>query len=179
MPAPHLIRLLTREDGPSYQQLRLESLQRNPEAFLSTYKSESALHESAFADHLDWAYHPPNFGYFGLFSHEVLVAYVQLSQNFLEKQSHTVQVYNLYVGAKFRRQGYASRLMEYILDHLGQLDHIERAYLSCTGRNIAAYTLYKKLGFRRFAVRSKAIKWQDLYDDEIEMVKLLREVVKR
>lgn len=173
MPAQHHIRLLTREDGSSYQQLRLESLQHNPEAFLSTYESESVLHENAFADHLEWAYHPPSFGYFGLFSGDTLAAYVQISQNYLEKQRHIIQVNNLYVGVKFRRQGCASMLMQYIFQHFSQLGHIERAYLSYTGRNTAAYTFYKKLGFRRFAVRANAIKWQDVYDDEIEMVKLL------
>lgn len=174
MPAHHEIRLLTREDGPSYQRLRLESLQRNPEAFLSTFESESVLHEQAFADHLDWAYHPPHYGYFGVFLGNVLAGYVQISKNYLEKQSHIIYVNNLYVGHEFRRQGLATTLMNYVFDELGHLEHIERAFLSCTGRNTAAYALYKTLGFRRFAVRAKAVKWQGVYDDEVEMVKLLQ-----
>ena len=43
------IRLLTGNDGPSYQQLRLKALQTDPEAFLATFDQESAKHEQQFA----------------------------------------------------------------------------------------------------------------------------------
>lgn len=168
------IRLLTQEDGAIYQELRLESLQQNPEAFLSLYEREAALHEAAFADHLDWAYHPPYFGYYGIFVEEKLAGYVQISRNYLEKQNHVVFLNNLYIGKKFRRMGLATVLTEYVLGHLKGHEGMEKVYLSCTGKNKGAHQLYKKLGFQRFAVKRNAVKWNGEYDDEIEMVLSLR-----
>lgn len=174
MPADIEIRLLTKNDAPAYQALRLQSLQVNPEAFLSSYENESKLHDSAFADHLDWAYHPPSFGYFGVFVGEQLAGYIQTGKNYLEKQEHVSSLYNLYVSTDFRHQGLATKLIEHVTQLLEKNESIERVFLSCTAKNPSAYRLYKKLGFHRIGVKAKAVKWNGQYDDEIEMVKLLR-----
>jgi RimJ/RimL family protein N-acetyltransferase len=168
------IRLLIRDDGADYQALRLESLQINPEAFLSTFEAEEKLHESAFEDHLDWAYHPPAFGYFGIFVDEKLVGYVQASKNYLEKQKHITSLNNLYISKDFRKQGLATILINFVLQMLQGHEGIQSAFLSCTAKNRQAYQLYKKLGFQRFAVRRDAILFNGEYDDEIEMVKFLQ-----
>lgn len=172
---PEVIRLLTKSDAHAYQAMRLLSLQTDPAAFLSTFEAESKLHDSAFADHLDWAYHPPSFGYFGLFIDDELAGYMQTSKNFLEKQVHIASLYNLYVAPKFRNQGVAKKLITHVLRILQEEDHIERVFLSCTAKNPNAYHFYRHLGFQRIGVKVKAIKWNGQYDDEIEMVKLLRE----
>lgn len=173
------IRLLTRIDGPAYQGLRLQSLQTNPEAFLSIFDGEKTLHEDIFSNHLDQSYHPPFLGYYGIFVDDELAGYVQLSQNFLEKQEHIAFLNNLYISPKFRNQGLATQLFDHILAELrdvrsgNERAKIERLFLSCTASNKSAYRLYQKLGFRRYGVKVKAIKWQGKYDDEVEMVKVL------
>ena len=167
------IRLLTRTDGAAYQRLRLESLQQNPEAFLSTFENESKLHERTFADHLDWAYHPPHHGYFGIFVKNELAGYVQVSKTFLDKQEHIVFLNNLYVSPKFRRQHLADQLLEHVFKELHASEYIERVFLSCTARNMPALAFYHKLGFKRYGVKVKAIKLGEQYDDEVEMVKVL------
>ena len=168
-----VIRLLTKHDGAEYQALRLESLQINPEAFLSSYETESALHDAVFADHLDWAYHPPYYGYFGVFIDDELAGYLQSAKNFLEKQDHIAYLYNLYVAKRYRHRGLAQLLITHVTEILQNQAKVERVFLSCTAQNPAAYRLYKKMGFRRIGVKVKAIKWNGHYDDEIEMVKLL------
>ncbi len=167
------IRLLTKADGLDYQKLRLESLQTNPEAFLSSYESEVQLPENAFADHLEWAYHPPGFGYFGIFIDGKLAGYVQASKSYLDKEKHVCSLNNVYIAKEFRHQGLATKLLSYVTDLLKREVGIERVFLSCTGKNKPAHNLYRKLNFRRYAVRAKAVKWQDQYDDTIEMVKVL------
>jgi len=168
------IRLLTRSDAPEYQQLRLLSLQTDEVAFLSTFDMESKLPDVAFADHLDWAFHPPSFGYFGIFVDDELAGYIQTGKNYLEKQSHVASLYNLYIAPKFRHKGYAGQLIAFVTNLLRDEDNIERVFLTCTAKNPNAYNLYKRLGFHRIGVKVKAIKWNGQYDDEIEMVKLLR-----
>ncbi len=171
------IRLLTGTDGAAYQALRLESLQKNPEAFLTTYEEECKLHEDAFSSHLDAAYHPPYFGYFGIWvdvnGNEELAGYIQLSQNYLDKQSHIGLFTNLYFSPRFRGQGLATALFEHIFRLVMEAGKIERLYLTCTAQNKPALAFYKKLGFRRYAVKVKAIKYGSQYDDEIELVKVV------
>ncbi len=167
------IRLLTRDDGAAYQKLRLQSLQESPKAFLSTYENEEKLHAKVFSDHLDWAYHPPHHGYFGIFVNGELAGYVQVSKTYLDKQNHIVMMNNLYVAPQFRQKNFASQLFQYVFDVLKNSEYIERVYLSCTARNTAALNFYKKQGFRRYGVKAKAIKWLGVYDDEVEMVKIV------
>jgi ribosomal protein S18 acetylase RimI-like enzyme len=163
---------MTREDGTAYQALRLESLRENPQAFLSTFETENQLHETVFADHLDAAYHPPHLGYFGIFINDELAGYVQIATSYLEKQKHIVFLNNLYVGLRFRRHKYATQLLNHVFAELHAAG-VERIYLSCTARNAPAQRLYRHLDFHRYGVKTKAIKWQNSYDDEVEMVKIL------
>jgi len=167
------IRLLTRDDGPLYQKLRLQSLETDSLAYLSTYDTECKLHEVAFQDHLDWAYHPPHHGYFGIFVDDELAGYVQVSKTYLDKQDHLVYMNNLYISPKYRGQGLATALFGYIFQVLQSSEYIERIFLSCTAKNKPAMALYKKLGFHRIGVKVQAIKWRGTYDDEVEMVKVL------
>lgn len=173
LPEGVFIRLLTAEDGFAYQDLRLHSLHNDTHAFLSTYQNELKLHEETFANHLDWAYHPPHFGYFGLFKHDKLIGYVQVAKTYLEKQEHIASMHNLYLLPHYRGQGLATLLFEYIFDLLKKSEKIERVFISCRAKNKPAMALYKKLGFKRYAVKAKAVKWDGEYDDEVEMVKVL------
>jgi ribosomal protein S18 acetylase RimI-like enzyme len=170
---PSSIRLLAREDGPSYQRLRLESLQHNPGSFLSTFQTECQLHENSFSNHLDWAYHPPHFGYFGVFVEDVLAGYVQVAKTFLEKQEHIALINNLYISPQFRGHGLAEKLFKHIFDLLQTDERVERLYLTCAASNRPAQQLYRKLGFRRYGVKTRSIKWNGFYDDEVEMVAVL------
>lgn len=167
------IRQLTREDGPAYKQLRMQSLQSDPSAFLSTFETENQLHEGIFANHLDSSYHPPFLGYFGIFEEDTLLGYLQVSSSFLEKESHIATIYNVYMNPKYRGQGLARMLFEHVFEVLKDHGNIERIFLTCTASNKRACRFYQKLGFRRYAVRVQAVKWQGKYDDEIEMVKML------
>ena len=171
-----LIRLLTKADGNTYQKLRLESLANDPAAFLTTLESEKKLHEDVFANHIDWSYHPPYFGYLGIFvgnDNTELAGYLQVSQNFLEKQGHIAAINNVYLSPRWRGRGLATQLFEYVFHLLKESGHIERVYLSCTASNQHAQHLYHQLGFQRYAVKVKAVKWQGKYDDEVEFVKVL------
>ncbi len=167
------IHLLTADDALAYQDLRLHSLRNDTHAFLSTYQNELKLHIDSFANHLDWAYHPPYYGYFGLFKQEKLIGYVQVAKTHLEKQDHIASLHNLYLLPHHRGQGLATLLFEYVFDLLKKGEKVERVFISCRAKNKPAMALYKKLGFKRYAVKARSIKWDGEYDDEVEMVKIL------
>ncbi len=173
LPPELQIRFLTQADTEAYRTLRLESLQLNSNAFLTLYENESKLKSELFGNHLENALRLPYFGYFGAFVNGKLVGYVQATSTMFEKQSHIVQIYNVYITPHYRRRGFAKLLFEYIFDRFRQSGHLEQVYLTCTANNKAALRFYQQLGFHRYGIKRKAIKWQGVYDDEIELVKVL------
>lgn len=171
----YFFRLLTRSDGAAFRRLRLLSLEKDAYAFMSSFDAESRLHEKHFENHLDWAYHPPLLGYYGIFSDEQmapssLIGYAQLTTPFLAKQNHVGQLNNVYVEPSWRGKGAAKALIQYIQEKVHTSGEIEQVYLSCTASNKLARKFYEKSGFRRYGVKVKAVKWQDKYDDEVEYV---------
>lgn len=173
LPQDVSIFFLGSEDAPSYQKLRLNSLLKDAHAFLSLHKHEVQLRPELFAHHLHNSYHPPYFGYLGLFIQDQLIGYAQVTESSFEKERHIASIYNVYVSPEYRKRGLAQLLFQYIFDLLQQSKQIERIFLTCTASNKTAYRFYQKLGFRRYAVKTRAIKWNGVYDDEIEMVKVL------
>jgi ribosomal protein S18 acetylase RimI-like enzyme len=173
LPSHTYLRFLTEKDADAYQKLRLESLKLSPTAFLTTYDVESHLDKELFANHLQNAYHPPYFGFVGIFVHEKLVGYGQVYENTLVKQRHTTAIYNVYISPAYRQQGLATYLFEHIFDLLKNNGGIERLFLTCTASNTVACDFYEQLGFEQYGIKHQAIKWNDVYDDEIEWVKVL------
>lgn len=166
------IHFLTEANAPAYQALRLESLKTNANAFLSLYETESQLKQSLFANHLRTALRPPFFGFLGVFVEGKLVGYIQIGDTYFEKQQHIATLYNLYISPTYRHKGLAHILFEFVFEFL-KTAQFERIFLSYTGSNKEAQRLYKQLGFQRIGIKKQAIKWQGVYDDEIEMVKVL------
>lgn len=177
MPDPVSIRPLTAQDGEEYQRVRLMALQTDPAAFLSTFDTESKKHEREFSWELENAYHPPLFGYYGAFDStkdpEQLTAFVQLAPSWATKQAHLAFIYNLYIDPYYRHHGIGQQLFDHIFTELRlHKPQIERLFLSCNAQNKPAVQFYKKIGFKRCGVKPKAVKWQQEYDDEVEMVKV-------
>lgn len=166
------IRPLTERDAQAYQQLRLQALQHNPESYLATFESEQGKPTSSFAWEIRYATSPPISGYYGIFIEDQLIGYAQLEKVNLAKQSHTANMFNLYITPEQRGQGYASQLFEH-LAKLAKEHDIERVFISCNRQNTAAQQLYKKLGFTEYGIKEKSVKYQGEYDDEVQLVKEL------
>jgi len=168
-----IIKLLNHQDAEIYKDLRLQALQKNPESFLATYEIESKKPINHFSSELIYAISPPVFGYYGVFIDKKLVGYAHLSDSYLPKQKHIAYLYNLYIDPDYRGKGLAVKLFEYMLEKVKEQTEIERLFLSCNKKNAPAQKLYKKLGFTKFGLKEKSVKWQNEYDDEVEMVKVV------
>jgi ribosomal protein S18 acetylase RimI-like enzyme len=167
-------RLLTAQDGPTFQIKRIESLQQNPDAYLTVLEQEQNRHEADFAQELESNYHPPTFGYYGAFTddsdHPELAGYCLITSSWLPKQKHIAMMYNLYVSPQFRHQHVASHLMKYITEQLAAHEHVDRLFITCAASNKPALRFYAKHGFRRCGRRPGSIKWQGQVDDELEFM---------
>lgn len=169
-------RLLTNQDAAAFQALRLKSLTVNPDAFLSTLYGEQQKPTVRFSQELVFASLKPPYGYYGCFVEQTLVGYVQINNSGLAKQAHVAFLYNLFFDPAYRGQGHASQLMSELIDVLKKYQ-LEKLFATCLGRNRVALQFYHRLGFSEYGRRTDSVKWQGQYDDEIELVLDLLEVV--
>jgi ribosomal protein S18 acetylase RimI-like enzyme len=162
------IRQITHDDAPAYRQLRLQALQKNPQAFLATFKTEELRPDDHFVYELSAAIQPPIWGYYGLFVENKLIGFCQIGKSYLDKKQHLAYLYNLYVDPDYRGQGHAKKLTNYVLNKLKELK-IERVFITYLAKNKCVRGFYDHLGFEECGIKPEAVKDGDEYDDEIEM----------
>ena len=162
-----MIRLLTEKDINQYLKIRLQSLKTDPKAFLSTFESESKLPLEYFQHKIRNAEKDQIFGYYGLFENSRLIAYAQISDGYLVKKRHIGYFYEVYIDPDFRKKGYATQLINYLIDKIRKYKEIEQIELKVNSRNKSAIALYEKLGFKRIATLPHTVKEPDgSYQDE-------------
>lgn len=165
---------LTPQDAAAYQALRLTALTDDPQSFLAVLGQEQQLGLDFYERELAAVAAHPCFGYHGVWENEVLLGYALIETSFLPKQRHIAFLYNLYVVRSARRRGLAKQLCEYIFARLRQETAVELIFLAYNSSNLGARDFYYSLGFKRCGIKPQAIKWQDTYDDEVELVLRLR-----
>jgi len=164
------IRNLNRNDAAWYRQLRLKALRSDPDAFLSTYETEARKELSDFDWEIRSMAQAPIFGYLGYFDDDQLKAYLQISKTGLIKQNHICLIHNLYVDADFRKLGIGRKLLTEVINRIKtQTPEIEKILLSHNGKNQIGHEFYQSLGFTTIATKKNVIKYQGIYDDEVEM----------
>jgi ribosomal-protein-alanine N-acetyltransferase len=84
---------------------------------------------------------------FGYYVDNRLVAFVHVLKTF-----ECLEIINIVVDEDFRKQGIASKLVDYIIDYYDDLEYI---LLEVNEHNDKAINLYNKLGFKVINVRKK------------------------
>jgi GNAT superfamily N-acetyltransferase len=165
IPADISIRRMAGTDAPLYRDIRLEALQRSPEAFGSTFESENSQPLTWFADRLGSAevlgafYDAEILGIAGFFVQHGL------------KRSHKGMLWGMYVRSNARSAGVGRQLGEAIIDLARS--RVELIQLSVVQDNAHARRLYASLGFAEYGVERNALKQNGRYYDEILMAKAL------
>lgn len=164
-----MIRLLTLTDAPHYQTLKLQSLNTDPLAFLSSYEREKNYPLSYYQQKIHYAALPPIFGIYGSFQENRLIGLAQLSQEYHLKKHHLANIYDVYIDPKLRHLGHAKRLLTHLVSLAKTYSVLEELQLWCNSRNDKAIKLYQSLGFTLAATRLKAVKEPDgTYQDELQ-----------
>jgi RimJ/RimL family protein N-acetyltransferase len=164
--APQIRRLET-PDAALYRDIRLEALQRNPEAFGSTFEWEDAQPLSWFEAVLGRA------AIFGGFLDGTLAGIAAYGARESAKQAHKALLWSMYVRATARNSGLGRKLVAAVLDHAR--GRVEMVQLTVVSENEAARRLYDAMGFVEYGYEKKALKHDGRYYDEVLMVKLLDE----
>jgi RimJ/RimL family protein N-acetyltransferase len=166
---PLQIRRLETQDAALYMALRLEALQRNPEAFGSTFERESAQPLSWFEASLGRA------AIFGGFLDGALAGMAGFGAQEGSKRAHKALLWGMYVRAAARNTGLGKKLVAAVLDHARE--RAELVQLTVVSENEAARRLYRAMGFVEYGYETKSLKQDGRYYDEVLMVKFLDEGV--
>ncbi|MGG5737020.1 MULTISPECIES: GNAT family N-acetyltransferase [Bacillus cereus group] len=166
-----MIRLLTKVDAEQYWELRLQALQVNPEAFITTY--EEAIRQENPLDRVASNLTSANSCTFGAFNKEnQLIGVVTLLTEEKEAYKHKGHVVAMYVDAQNRRNGLARELIANAIQRARDIK-LEQLTLGVVSTNEPAKKLYKSMGFKTYAIEKRAIKMNGVYSDDENMVLFL------
>jgi RimJ/RimL family protein N-acetyltransferase len=163
------IRRLEKSDAALFRDIRLEALQKNPEAFGSTFEKENAEPLSWFEARLGAA------DIFGAFVDGTLAGMAGYSARENSKQAHKGLLWTMYVRATARSTGLGRKLVAAVLDHAR--GRVEMVQLTVVSENEAARRLYSAMGFVEYGYEKKALKHDGRYYDEVLMVNFLDEAL--
>lgn len=162
------IRILKESDAHIYQELRLNALKMNPEAFGSTYEREVEFSLEMVMERIK----PTKDKYIvGAFDHSgSLVGMVAFIRENDLKNRHKGNVFGMYIAPGSRGQGLGKALMKELISRAKNCDGLEQIKLTVVSDNDHAKNLYKSLGFVVYGTEHNALKDQGHYFDEDLMV---------
>jgi ribosomal protein S18 acetylase RimI-like enzyme len=158
-----VIRRLGPADAAAYREIRLEGLERHPEAFGSTYETEAVLSLEDFARRVT------DVPTFAAERDGRLIGLAGLARETTAKRRHRGTLIRMYVRPEARGSGAADALVEAVLDH-ARAEGLDSVILAVTVGNEAARRLYDRHGFVVYGVEPAALRVGDHdYDDELRI----------
>ncbi|WP_026690250.1 GNAT family N-acetyltransferase [Alteribacter aurantiacus] len=166
-----MIRQLDEFDASIYRRLRLEALEKVPEAFSASYEEEKEYSFDITKERLS----KENIFTFGAFVNEKLVGTVTLIQETKRKLQHRGTIVAMYVALEHRGLGIGEKLVKQAIKKGTELQEMKQIYLAVASTNRPAKELYTKLGFKTYGVDKRAMLVDGDYYDEDLMVLVLPE----
>lgn len=153
------IRPFTRSDAAAYRELRLEGLERHPDAFGSSAEEERPRSLEDIASRITGA---PPAATFGAFDGERAVGMAGFYAHSSMKTRHRGVLRSVYVRPAWRGSGLGERLVRHVIEH-ARSENTEILELTVSAGNRPAAALYERLGFLPYGVQEDALKLGDRY----------------
>ncbi len=168
------IRALTENDAEDFQPLRLRALKEHPDAFGSSYESESGLSLETVAARMRRTAESPNAFTLGAYRDGRLIGMVGFYRDaWGEKVRHKGHVWGMYVVSERQGEGVGRRLMRELLARAARLDGLGQVHLCVVAGNASARGLYASLGFETYGIEPNALIVDGQRLDEAHMVYFL------
>jgi ribosomal protein S18 acetylase RimI-like enzyme len=164
------VRQLGVADAALYREIRLESLQRNAEAYTSSYEDESALPLASFEETVSSSV------VFAACQGAAVLGIAALTPQRGRRKAHKGVVWAVYVREPARKMGIGRRLTESVIGYAQQ--HFDLILLNVNTDNHSARNLYESCGFSEYGVEKYAVKYEQRYIDTVLMVKVLKTELK-
>ena len=162
------IRILNESDARIYQELRLEALKTNPEAFGSTYEREVEFTLEMVKERIRPLKDKFVAGAFD--DHNSLVGIVVFKRETNFKIQHKGNIFGMYITPANRGQGIGKLLINDVISRAKNLGGLEQINLTVVSDNHSAKKLYKSMGFEIYGTERNALKYNGHYSDEDLMV---------
>lgn len=162
------IRILNEVDAHIYQELRLNALKTNPEAFGSTYEREVQFSIETVIERIKPSEYKFTLGFFD--DSVVLVGIVTFMRENNIKTAHKGNVFGMYLVPGVRGQGIGKSLISELIKKASKCEGLEQINLSVVSDNHHAQKLYKSVGFEVYGTERRALKFNGQYYDEDLMV---------
>ncbi len=162
-----MIRQLTSEDWLLWKAIRLEALEKVPEAFGSSFEEEISRSDESWQDSLK------NSDVFGVFQGGELVGTAGIFYHQQVKLQHKAGLFGVYIKSRCRGLGLANKLIAKVIEHADT--KVLQLYCAVVVGNTSALQLYQHHGFVQIGIEPRALKVSEQFYDEILMVRQLDE----
>ncbi|MCF6139274.1 GNAT family N-acetyltransferase [Pseudalkalibacillus berkeleyi] len=159
------IRKLGPDEAEAYYKLRLEGLEKFPEAFASSYEEEVTRTINDVKHNMEKEDRFTAGAYYG----NELVGIGTFFQHTKKKLKHKGEIVGVYVSQHVQRNGIGFKLLQYLVDEASSIEGIEQILLTVMSENRSAIRSYEKLGFQSYGVEEHSLKIEGYYYDEILM----------
>jgi RimJ/RimL family protein N-acetyltransferase len=167
-----IIRRLSPDDAHEWAELRREALEFHPLAFGSSIPDEFNTLVATAIDRLKVC---DDSAFFGAFVNDTLIGTVGIRREDGDKRRHKCMIVAMFVRAGNRRDGVGGMLMTAAIRHARSWEGVEQIHLVVNDVASEAKRLYEKVGFRRWGIEPRSLKWKGDYTDAIHMILELRE----
>lgn len=136
-------------ESKDYRRIRLESLKVFPESFGANYEESLKIEKFTLEDNIENPVQEKLI--FGAFDRSELIGICV----FVKEGISTGSIYQMYVKKNYQGKNIGFRLIQSVIHEAENRFHDIDIVLEVTAHNLAAYHLYKKLGFEEINIDSE------------------------